>query len=121
MADITITVKSPKTDREVEFVRDFGSTIEESVELFGADVVHSIFIAQATIRAQGSARTVLDKDDKSADDAIKAGETYTPGVVRKGGGSKKDPFNVLAEKMNSGQLTEADILAELQKRMANNA
>ena len=121
MADITITAKSPKTGREVEFVRDFGSTIDESVELFGSEVVHSIFIAQATIRAQGAARTVLDKDDKSADDAITAGETYTPGVVRRGGNSKKDPFNVLAEKMNSGQLTQEDILAELQKRMANNA
>ena len=121
MADITINVKSPKTDREVEFVRDFGSTIEESVELFGADVVHSIFLAQATIRAQGAARSVLDKDDKAPDDAITAGETYTPGVVRRGTGGKKDPFNVLAEKLSSGALTQEDILAELQKRMANNA
>jgi hypothetical protein len=31
---------------------------------------------------------------------------------------KKDPFYILAEKMNSGQLTQEEILAELQKRMA---
>tara|TARA_R100000900_G_scaffold121927_1_gene96458 strand:- start:15 stop:377 length:363 start_codon:yes stop_codon:yes gene_type:complete len=119
MADITITAKSPKTGREVEFVRDFGSSIEEAVELFGADVVLSTFVSQATIRAQGAARTVLNSDDKSADEAIKAGETYTPGVVRKGGGSKKDPFKLLAEKMVSGQLSKDDIMAELEKRLAD--
>jgi len=121
MAEITINAKSPKTGREVSFVRDFGSTIEESVELFGSEVVHSIFQAQATIRAQGAARSVLDKDDKSPDEAVKAGETYTPGVVRKGGGSKKDPFKVLAEKMISGQISKDEIMAELEKRLTEEA
>ena len=119
MADTTITVKSPKTGREVEFVRDFGSSIEEAIEMFGAEVVLSTFVSQATIRAQGAARTVLNSEDKSADDAIRAGETYTPGVVRKSGSSKKDPFNVLAEKMVAGQLSKDEIMAELEKRLAN--
>ena len=117
MADTTITVRSNKTDREIEFTRDFGGTIEESVELFGAEVVHAVFVAQATIRAQGAARSVLDNAEKSTDDAINAGNTYTPGVVRRAA-SKKDPFFILAEKMNNGQLTQEEILAELQKRMA---
>ena len=117
MANATITVKSPKTGREVSFERDFGSTVEESVQLFGAEVVHSVFTAQATIRAQGAARSVLDKDDKSTEEAVKAGETYTPGGVRRGGGSKKDPFSVLAAKINSGQLSQEEILAELDKRL----
>ena len=118
MATMTINVKSPKTDREVSFERDFGSSIEEAVEMFGADVVLSTFVSQATIRAQGAARTVLNSDDKGVDDAIKAGETYTPGVVRKSGGSKKDPYNQLAEMINSGSVSQEDILAELQKRLA---
>jgi hypothetical protein len=117
MANSTITVKSPKTDREVEFTRDFGSTIEESIDMFGAEVVHTTFVSQATIRAQGAARTVLNSDDKSADDAIKAGETYTPGVVRKSAGSKKDPYNQLADMINAGSVSQEDILAELQKRL----
>jgi hypothetical protein len=95
MADTTITVRSNKTDREIEFTRDFGGTIEESVELFGAETVHAVFVAQATIRAQGAARSVLDNAEKSTDEAINAGNTYTPGVVRRAA-SKKDPFYILA-------------------------
>ena len=68
MAEQTITVRSNKTDREIEFTRDFGGTIEESVNLFGAEVVHAVFVAQATIRAQGAARSVLDNAEKSTDD-----------------------------------------------------
>ena len=112
MANSTINVKSPKTGREVSFERDFGSSIEEAVEMFGADVVLSTFVSQATIRAQGAARTVLNSED-----AVKAGESYTPGVVRKSGGSKKDPFNQLAALVNSGSVSQEDILAELQKRL----
>jgi hypothetical protein len=117
---VEITAKSPKTDREVTFKRNFGATLEEAVQMFGAEVVHSVFAAQAVIRAQGAARTSLDKFDTSTDDAIKAGESYTPGVVRRGGGgSKKDPFVVLAERMKSGELTQEQLMAELAKRMAS--
>lgn len=115
----SIEVNSPKTDRSVAFVRNFGATIEESVEMFGAEVVHSVFTAQAIIRAQGAARTVLDKGENGGEQAVEAGLAYTPGVVRRSaGGGKKDPFNVLAEKMKSGTLTEEQLLEELKKRMA---
>ena len=117
MANSTINVKSPMTGREVSFERDFGSSIEEAVEMFGAEVVLSTFVSQATIRAQGAARTVLNSDDKRPEAAVKAGESYTPGVVRKSGGSKKDPFNQLAALVNSGSVSQEDILAELQKRL----
>ena len=117
---VEITAKSPKTDREVTFKRNFGATLEEAVQMFGAEVVHSVFAAQAVIRAQGAARTALDNVENSTEVALKAGESYTPGVVRRGGGGgKKDPFVVLAERMKSGELTQEQLMAELAKRMAS--
>jgi len=118
MAETTITVRSNKTDRDIEFTRDFGSSLEESAQLFGAEVVHSIFCAQATIRAQGAARSVLDSADKSTDDAIAAGQAYTPGVVRRAPSKKNDPFYALAEKITSGQISQEEVMAELQRRLA---
>ena len=116
---VSIEVKSPKTDRSVSFERDFGDTLEKAAEMFGADVVHSIFVAQAVIRAQGAARTTLDNGDNSSEQAAESGQSYTPGVARRGGGKKKaDPFDQLAEKVKSGEISQEDLLAELQKRMA---
>ena len=116
---VSIEVKSPKTDRSVSFERDFGDTLEKAAEMFGADVVHSIFVAQAVIRAQGAARTTLDNGDNSSEQAVESGQSYTPGVARRGGGKKKaDPFDQLAEKVKSGEISQEDLLAELQKRMA---
>ena len=115
---VSIEVKSPKTDRSVSFERDFGDTLEKAAEMFGAEVVHSIFVAQAIIRAQGAARTTLDNGDNSAEQAIESGQSYTPGVARRGGGKKKaDPFDLLADKVKSGEISQEDLLAELQKRM----
>jgi hypothetical protein len=117
---VSIEVKSPKTDRSIEFERDFGDSLEKASEMFGADVVHSIFVAQAIIRAQGAARTTLDNSDNSTDIAMEAGKSYTPGVARRGGGGKKkeDPYDILAKKVMSGEISQEDLMAELQKRMA---
>ena len=114
-------MKSPKTGREITFDHNFGSTLEEAVEKFGAEGVHSVFAAQATIRAQGAARSVLDKDDKSAEDALNAGTTYVPGVVRRSGRAKSDPVDVLANKVKSGEVSMEDLMAELQKRLDSGA
>lgn len=120
--EVEITVNSPKTDRSVSFVRNWGKDLEEAVQMFGAEVVHSIFVSQATIRAQGAARTVLDKDENGAEAAVQAGLSYTPGVQRKGGGGKKkDPFAVLADQIKSGKLSQEDLMAELQRRLSGEA
>ena len=116
---VEITARSPKSDREVTFRRNFGANLDESTKLFGANVVHSVFVAQATIRAQSRARLILDSENGSTAAAIAAGETYTPGVVRRGEGrTRANPFDVLAKKIASGELTQEQLLAELQARLA---
>ena len=112
-----IHVTSQKSDREVDFERDFGSDIEASVEMFGAEVVHSTFIAQAVIRCQAVVRGILNNPDNATQAAVDAGLNYTPGVQRRARGSKKDPFAVLAAKVQSGEITAEEIAAEIQKRL----
>jgi hypothetical protein len=118
MVDTTINVRSPKTGRSIEFSRDFGDSLEQSAEMFGAEIVHGIFVSQAVIRSQSAARALLDKEDMSAEQAIEAGGTYTPGAARKAAGSKKDPVAILAGKVKSGELSREDLLALLEAKLA---
>ena len=117
--DNSIDVTSKKTGRSVTFIRDFGKDLDASIQAFGAEVVHSNFLGMVTIKAQAAARGILNNSVKSPDDAIKAGEGYTPGIVRRGGGGKKkDPMDVLADRVKSGKASAEELMAELQKRIA---
>ena len=125
-----ITAKSPKSGRAITIKRDLGLTLKDTIALFGEDVVHSMATAQIEIRIQGAGRSTLDagyKDGKVADQKLvnsedaakKAATEYMPGVARKGGGRKPaDPMDKLADLVDSGQMDQKDIIAELQKRLA---
>jgi len=131
----TIKTRSPKSGREVEFDRNLGATLAETVALFGEDVTHSMATAQIEIRIQGAVRSALDagygkgkdgnptvtdeKSTNSPQEAIKAGQDHTPGVARKGGGGRKsDPFAKIAEKIDSGEMSEADVLKMVKEKLA---
>lgn len=121
---VTITVKSPKTNRSIEFQRDFGKDLEAATALFGAETVHGIFVAQAVIRAQNAARIVLDNGEKGGQDAVAAGVAYVPGAPRKGGGGggrKIDLFARMADQLESGELTEDQILEKIRQKRAERA
>jgi hypothetical protein len=116
MSAIEVTARSKKTNREVTFERDFGDNIAQACELFGDEVVFSIFQAQCVIRAQGAARTVLDKPENTPDEALEAGKTYKPGVVRRvpGGSAKRQVLEAIAQ----GKMSTADIRAFVSALMA---
>ena len=115
-----ISVKSNKTDREVTFERDFGSTLEQATEMFGADVVLNLFKQQAVIRAQAAARSVLDNPEKSVEDAAEAGANYVPGAKRVGGGGRKktDPIAALKAQVASGEITAEEMIEKLRAELA---
>jgi|TARA_R100001086_G_scaffold151505_3_gene80545 hypothetical protein len=114
-----ISVTSKKTGRTLTFERNFGATLDEATEMFGADVVLSVFHAQAVIRAQGVARSILDNEENSDDKALDAGLNYTPGVVRKGGGrAKKDPMRALAEHAVKAGISHEVLVQQMQEALA---
>jgi len=109
-----INVTSNKTDRAISFNKDFGESLEKSVELFGEEVVHSIFVAQAVIRCQSAARGVLDNEKKTEDEAVAAGQGYTPGIVRRAAGGQS-AMNKVLEAVAGGKLSQAQVMEFLQK------
>jgi nucleotide-binding universal stress UspA family protein len=124
----TITTKSPKSGRSVEFVRDLGANLAETVELFGESVVHSMATSQIEIRIQGAARTALDlgaengapgEKSLSEAEAVTAGLEYVPGVTRRGGGRPKaDPIDKLAAAVKAGDLTAEQVMDLLKEKLA---
>jgi hypothetical protein len=116
--------------RAVQFDREVGKNLDEMVALFGAEVVHGMAVSEFTVRVQGAARTVLSVCDEaglpknSIDDAVNAGLTYTPGKSRKrsdAGVSKEKAFNLLAKKLDSGEMTLDELMAEIKRRQGEAA
>ena len=62
-----VEVKTTKDDRSLTFPLEIGQTVEENINLFGEDVVQSIFKAQAVIKAQAYVRSLMSakKEDGS--------------------------------------------------------
>lgn len=113
----TINVTSRKTARSASFEYDLGKNLDEAVAKFGADVVFAAFEDAAVVKIQGVVRRNLDDEKKSVEDAVQAGQNYTPGVVsRKGGGAKKDPVAALATKINAPETTDEE-KAKLKKQL----
>jgi len=120
--DLEITVrsgaKSDKPSRECTVTKNFGASLAEAVKLFGEPVVFSIFRAQAVIKLQAAVRGVLEKADKSIADAVAVGEAWKPGVVRVGGGPKKNPMQQLLQQVKDKKLTKEELKAELERQLA---
>jgi hypothetical protein len=80
-----IQAKAPKVDKEATIsVTCFGETIEEDLQLVGADVVKSNYEANVIITIQGAIRRMLGAGSEVADiqGALK---DYKPGqAVRRG-------------------------------------
>lgn len=113
----TINVTSQKTQRSVSFEKNFGENLEEARELFGDDVVFSMFEALAVIRCQAAARGTLNNPEKSEDEAVESGLAYKPGVVRRSAGGQSAMTKVL-EAVKSGKLSKDQVVEFLQSLQA---
>jgi len=109
-----INVTSKKTNRSVSFEKNFGETLDEAVELFGSEVVFTMFEALAVIRCQAAARGALNDPEKSEDQAVEAGLGYKPGVVRRTGSGGASAMSKVLEAVKSGKLSKEQVLEFLQ-------
>ena len=115
---LSIHTKSPKTKRESSFDRDLGTTLADTVTLFGEDVVHGMATAQIEIRIQGAVRVILNDEKKSIEESIVAGQDYSPGAPRKGGGGRKaDPMARLIAKVKANEMTKQELLDLVAKQL----
>jgi hypothetical protein len=128
---ITVKVTSKKTGgRKAQFDREVGRNLDEMVQLFGSEVVHAMAVSEFVVRVQGAARTTLDVCDEqglpknSIEAAVNAALSYVPGKSRKrsdAGVSKEKAFNLLAKKLDSGEMTLDELMAEIKRRQGEAA
>jgi hypothetical protein len=116
-----INVTSKKTNRSVSLKKNFGSNLDEARELFGDAVVFTMFEALATNRCQAAVRATLDNPENTEDDAVAAGENYTPGVTRRRGRAGATAMNKVLEAVQSGKLSKEQVVEFLQNLQAAQA
>lgn len=100
-----IQIKSNKTDRALEFEKNFGGNLAEAVELYGEDTVYEVYFAQAVIKIQNAMRSMLDKADNTAEAVLEAANNYVLGVQRRSTTSKLSDVEKLVKKVTTGQLS----------------
>lgn len=113
----TITVTNPKSNRTVEFEKDFGASLEEAVQIFGEAAVYSAFVAQAVIRTQAVVRAQLGKEDVSDDDAIQYGLEYKLGE-RRPAATRAKAYDKVALALANGTMTMAQLQAYVEQKRA---
>ena len=118
MATFKVSENGQENARTLTIDYDFGASLEEAVEKFGADVVFSGFVADCKVSVQAAARAMMkkNKEDNSSysDEEILARVAeFKPGVKSDRGNA--DPFAKIEKVV--GKLTDAqkqEMLAKLQ-------
>lgn len=90
MATFSVSESGEKDARKLNLEYDFGATLEEAIEKFGADVVFSGFVADCKVSVQAVARRLLKTNKTNeageeigpyTDEEIQAAvSNYKPGV-----------------------------------------
>ena len=108
---MTVNARTTKSERVVSASYDFGATLAESVELFGENVVHGVFIDQAVIRLQALLRRCIEDEvgDKDIEAKVAAWKMTVGGRERK---SAAEKVQDLLGKMSPAQ--KAELLKSLR-------
>jgi len=113
LTEIKATKKINDVDKVAAVAYDFGATLEEAVDKFGADVVFTNFKRTAVITAQAAIRRMLE-GDKSEEEIASAMSTWKPGVALE---RTIDPVASLVGKWDSYSPEEqAEILKKLKTK-----
>lgn len=112
MADVFFEVKSTKTNREVPVTKDFGSSLQESIQIFGEDQVFRQFQRMCQTDVSNKVRALLNDPEVSTDAVLKSVEDWKPGQ-RAVGSVTRDPMTALKNGIESGRYTE-DQLEEIR-------
>lgn len=121
------STKADKSDgaREIEMEWNVGKDIDESVEIFGAEVVHSQFRKSIVIAAQATIRRMLlarkeDGSIKYSDEEIVTfiHNNYKPGVRQAREGGAKGMDKVIAYIMKLSETDRLEFLKDPKAFMA---
>ena len=110
---ITATKEIDGVERSASVEYNFGDP-STSGKMFGPEVVHSNFVAKATITAQAAMRRMLEKG-KSADEIAAVMKNWKPGVALE---RVVDPVAAIEARMDTMSDEEADALIKRLRERA---
>ena len=99
-----------KEARKVTSKKNFGATIEDSVSMFTAEVVHSMFIKAAVVACQnGLVRPLLNEEVRKTDEEIQAAvDEWKPGIRKpRATGSKLEKIIALLGSLTAEEKEKA--------------
>jgi hypothetical protein len=123
MTDIKVSV--PELEIDVTVQKNFGANLEESVDLFGEEVVHNTAVRQFKIGAQALVRAALKTKDSdgnvvpsniSQEDLQAKVDAWTPGVIQRSGKSKVERTAESIENMSEAD--RAELMEKLKASLA---
>ena len=115
--EVTATFKTDgdKPDRVAAVNFDFGSDLDSSVKLFGAEVVYKRFVSAGVVDLQGMIRRNLAGDKpKTAKELQELADDWKPGIQRARQSKQEKALTALEELSNEDKL---DFIKELQKSL----
>lgn len=74
-----VKVSAPSAGKKIEFMLDFGKDLNESLELYGEEVVHNRAVRSIKIEAQAAARSMLQAGKQEDDVVAYMQDTWKPG------------------------------------------
>lgn len=117
MTEIKASKKIDNEDKAAAVAYDFGATLEEAIEKFGADVVFTSFKRTAVITGQAAIRRMLE-GGKGEEEIVAAMGDWKPGVALTG---SIDPVASLISKWDSyTPEKQAEVLAKLKDKTRKN-
>ena len=113
LTEIKATKKIDGVEKAAAVAYDFGATLDEAVEKFGADVVFTNFKRTAVITAQAAIRRMME-GGKSEEEIATTMQSWKPGVALE---RTIDPVASLVGKWDSYSKEEQDeILRKLKAK-----
>lgn len=102
-----IKTKAPKVGKEATVEFAIGTTLAENAEMFGEEIVNSIFIQQVAVKVQAGVRQCLE----NAKDPQEWVASYKPGV--KAPSIAKDPKT--AARLAISQMSDEEKMALIEE------
>lgn len=115
LTEIKASKKIDGVDKAAAIAYDFGATLEEAVERFGAEVVFTNFKRTAVITAQAAIRRMLE-NGKSEEEIAAGMQGWKPGVALE---RTVDPVASLVGKWDSySKEDQDDIIRKLKAKQS---
>lgn len=113
MAELKITTRAPKKEKEMTVGYDFGDTLADAIAKFGEEVVFSNFKQSAVISLQGNVRRYMEQGKLTDEEIEKKVGEWKPQIAKV---STTDATEAILKK--AAKMSEKERAELIEKLMA---